>query len=232
MNDDKISTFYILDLDRTIFDTEKSMQVMRGVVAMHDSDLASALAQRFEEYTLLGESFSVRDFIIENIGEEETQKIELKYHQTALEHDLLYHGAKELIEYIRAKDDTKLGILTYGSPLGQAMKINAAAGLEGIPFLVTSETYKGAQIAGWRQDDDYYHLPEELGGFVTKHIVFVDDKPFSFNGLPIDLVGYLVMSVYDAGIEKIPLNVTTVNSLDEVTAAEKKRTVSLASPIL
>ncbi len=223
MNNNNLAAYYILDLDRTLFNTEKAMDVMRGVVALHDSNLASALAQRFEEYTLLGESFSVRDFIIENVGEEEMAKIEVKYHEVGLQQDLLHDGATELLAYIRAKDNTELGILTYGSPQGQTMKINAATGLEGIPFLVTSETFKGALIASWRQDDDLYHLPEELGGFITDSIVFVDDKPFSFKGLPIDIVGYLVDSGYDAGIQNIPVNVTIVKSLNEVITLEKAR---------
>ena len=223
VNDNNISTFYILDFDRTLFDTNKATDVMRGVIAMSNPELAAILAQEFEEYTRLGESFSMRDFIVENVGEEEMQKLEAVYHEKALEQDLLNDGAKELIEYIRSREDTQIGILTYGAPVGQAMKINAAAGLEGIPFLVTSETFKGAQIASWRQDDDLYHIPEELGGFVTKNIVFVDDKPFSFKGLPADITGYYIKSVYDAGEESIPFNVTPITNLNEVITLEKKR---------
>ena len=113
VNDNNLDTFYILDLDRTLYNTEKAMDVMRGVVALHNSDLASALAQRFEEYTLLGESFSVRDFIIEKVGEEEMAKIEEKYHEIGLQQDLLHDGAKELIELPRTKEKTDVGILTY-----------------------------------------------------------------------------------------------------------------------
>ncbi|MDB5180023.1 MAG: hypothetical protein JWN12_655 [Candidatus Saccharibacteria bacterium] len=223
VNEHNVSTFYILDLDRTVYDTAKATELMKGVIALHDTTLAATLEQRFEEYTSQGESFSMRDFIVENVGEEEMQKIEIKYHELALQQDLLNPGAKELIAYVRAKEGAELGILTYGSQLGQAMKIAAAKGLETIPYLITSETFKGALIASWRQDDDSYHVPEELGGFITKNIVFVDDKPFSFKGLPIDCRGYLVKSLYDAGIEKVPPYVETVNSLTEVLAAEKRR---------
>jgi len=223
MNDSNASTFYLLDLDRTLFNTEKAMDVMRGVVALHNSELAMALEQRFEEYTLLGESFSARDFIVETIGEEEMLKVEAKYHDVALGHDLLNPGAKELLEYIRTLERADVGILTYGSPLGQTMKINAATGLEGVPFSITGETYKGAQIAAWRQDDELYHLPDELGGAVAKTIVFVDDKPFSFKGLPIDCIGYLVKTLYDAGVERLPVNVSIVGDLYDVTKAEKQR---------
>lgn len=222
-----LSTFYVLDLDRTLYDTIKATELMRGVVALHNTSLAASLEQRFEEYTSQGESFSMRDFIVENVGEEEMQKIELKYHETALQQDLLNPGAKELIAYIRSKESADLGILTYGSPLGQAMKIAAAAGLEDIEYLITPETFKGSLIASWRQDDGLYRMPEELGGVTAASIVFVDDKPFSFKGLPIDCLGYLVKSVYDAGIEKLPAQVHMVETLHEVVAAEKKRSKSL-----
>lgn len=221
MNESNIAIFYVLDLDRTIYNTLKATELLRGVIALHDTQLADALEQRFEEYTSQGESFSMRDFVVESVGEAEMQKIEGKYHELALQQDLLNPGAKELIAYIRGKDDVAMGILTYGSPLGQAMKIAAAVGLENIPYLITSETFKGALIASWRQDDELYHLPEEYGGMTAKHIVFVDDKPFSFKGLPIDCRGYLVKSVYDAGIEKLPSYVQTVDTLMEVLAAEK-----------
>lgn len=227
MNDPKLSTFYILDLDRTLYDTIKATELMRGVIALHDTTLAAALEQRFEEYTSQGESFSMRDFIVEQIGEEKMLTIETAYHELALQQDLLNPGAKELIAYIRAQEGADLGILTYGSPLGQAMKIAGAAGLENIPYLITSETFKGALIASWRQDDGLYHMPEELGGVVARHIVFIDDKPFSFKGLPIDCLGYLVKSVYDAGIEKLPPYVHAVETLREVVTAEKKRPSTL-----
>jgi beta-phosphoglucomutase-like phosphatase (HAD superfamily) len=223
VNEPNVATFYILDLDRTLYDTITATELMKGVIALHDTALAAALEQRFEEYISQGESFSMRDFIVENVGEEEMKTIEAKYHEMALQQDLLNPGAKELIAYIRAKEGAELGILTYGSQLGQEMKITAAKGLENIPYLITGETFKGALIASWRQDDGSYHLPEALGGFITKNIVFVDDKPFSFKGLPIDCRGYLVKSVYDAGIENLPPYVVTVDNLTEVLTAEKRR---------
>lgn len=215
------STFYALDLDRTLLDTIKATEMMRGVIALHDAELAARLEQRFEDYSISGESFSMRDFIAENVNDDEMIRIEAKYKEVASGWDLLNPGAVELLEYVRSKDGVGFGILTYGSELGQRMKLQAVAALREVPFLVTPETYKGAQIATWREDDDLYHLPEELGGGTAANIVLVDDKPFSFKGLPIDCRGYLVKSVYDAGIEKLPLVVVQVDSLKEVIRAEK-----------
>lgn len=215
-----METFYLIDLDRTLLNTDRTVEVMRGVVALHDTELAQSLEQCFEDYTLLGESFSMRDYIVENVGEAEMAKIEVKFKAIAADQDLLNPSALTLLEYLRTKPDAGMGILTYGSPLGQAMKISAA-GLGDVPFAVTSETFKGALIASWRQEDDWYHLPEEFGSAVAKTVVLVDDKPFSFKGLPIDCRGYLVKSLYDAGEEKLPFVVTPVPDLTTVIAAEK-----------
>lgn len=216
------TTFYILDLDRTILDTIKSTELMEGVVALHDTDLSTALTQKFEEASSLGESFSMRDFIVEQVGEDEMLKIEEKFITLASERDVLMPGAKELMTYVGALPDAAFGIMTYGSERGQRMKIRAG-GLGDIPALVTGETFKGAQIASWRQDDDLYHLPEELGGYVVTSIVLIDDKPFSFKGLPIDCRGYWVKSIYDAGVEKIPSQVQAESDLFAIIAAEKAR---------
>jgi len=214
-------TFYVLDLDRTLFDTVKAIELMKGVIKRHDGDLASRLEQRFEDYSISGESFSMRDFIAERVNDDEMAVIEAEYKKTADEQDLLNPGAIELLSYIRAANGVGCGILTFGSDLGQKMKIDAVPQLHDVPFLVTKQTHKGAQIAGWRGDDGRYNLPKELGGGVADTIVFVDDKPFSFDGILDDCRGYLVKSVFDAGVDILPPTVVLVDSLYEVLSAER-----------
>jgi hypothetical protein len=222
MNENHLETYYVLDLDRTLLDTIKATKYMEGVIALHDANLSAVLTQQFESSSFLGESFSMRDFIVEQVGEEEMQKIEIKFKAITASEDLLMPGAKDLIDFIATVPSTACGIMTYGSISGQTMKIEAS-GLGDMPFLITQETFKGAVIASWRQDDELYHVPDELGGYIAKEIVFVDDKPFSFKGLPIDCRGYLVKSIFDAGIEDIPLSVKVIETLSEVIAAEKQR---------
>jgi len=215
--------FYLLDLDRTLLDTEKAAELLRNAVSWHNAQLAILLGQKIEDYTLLGESFSMRDFILEQVGEAETAKIETKFIELAADQDLLNTGAHELIAYIRSKPGAGVGILTFGSPEGQAMKI-AAAGMSDIPFLVTGETFKGEQISSWRDERGIYNLPEELSGASATTIVFVDDKPFSFKGLAGDCRGYWIHSLYDAGKEKIPSYVVPVEKLTDIIQLERART--------
>jgi FMN phosphatase YigB (HAD superfamily) len=221
VNDNHNQTYYILDLDRTLLNTDKAAELMRHAVSWHNSDLAGELAQRIEDYTLLGESFSMRDFIVERIGEDGIVEIEAKYKELSAAADVLNPGAQLLLDYLQDKPHVGVGILTFGSPLGQAMKIHAA-GLAMLPFLVTGETFKGEQISSWRREDGLYQLPSELGGGTTNHIVFVDDKPFSFKGLAADCRGYWVKSLYDAGKEKLPSYVLPVESLKDIIVLERQ----------
>jgi len=222
MNEVKVSEFYLLDLDRTLLDTVKATELLRTAVSWYNAGLANQLTQLIEDYTLLGESFSMRDFILEQIGEAKTAEIEAKFIELAADQELLNPGASELIDYIRSKPNTGVGILTFGSPEGQAMKIKAA-GLDDMPFLVTGETFKGEQISSWRDEQGIYNLPEEFGGVSATIIVFVDDKPFSFKGLAGDCRGYWIHSLYDAGKEKIPFYVVPVEKLTDIIALEKAR---------
>lgn len=219
MNDPVLTAFYILDLDRTLLDTERAAKIMRDAASWRNTDLAAELTQKIEDYTLYGESFSMHDFIVERVGEQELALIEQKYRELASGQDLLNTGAKELMAYIETRPNTAFGILTFGSPKGQALKIQVS-GLGAIPFMVTQETFKGEQISSWRDESGVYHLPTELGGQMAHTIVFVDDKPFSFKGLAADCRGYWVKSLYDAGMEKLPDYVVPVKNLQAIIALE------------
>ena len=84
MSELNITTFYVLDLDRTLLDTEKAADVLRVVVAAHNPQLAIELAKNVEDYSLHDKSFSMRDFILGQIGEPETAEIEAARHKARL----------------------------------------------------------------------------------------------------------------------------------------------------
>lgn len=223
MQNNHIATYYILDLDRTLLDTHAAADMMRDATSWSNASLAGELTQKIEDSSLFGEGFSLRDFIVEKVGEEGLVAIEAKYRELMLNKDVLMPGARELMEFIQSLPDTNFGILTYGSPTGQSLKIEAS-GLGAIPYLVTQETFKGDLITSWRIQPGMYQLPEELGGKTTSQIVFVDDKPFSFKGLAADCRGYWVKSVFDAGMENLPSYVVPVENLDAVITLEKQLT--------
>lgn len=222
-----VKTFYILDLDRTIFDTIGASDVLIGLVAAHSEELAHHIRTQIDEYNQIGASFAIRDVIVEQVGEARALEIEAAFIAAGAKQSLLLPGAKELNEYIGALPSAARGILTYGSVKGQTMKI-IAAGLHAAPFMITQQKHKGQLIASWKQDNGY-HLPAELGDFVAEKVVFVDDRIFSFEGLPDDVEGYWItqeLAVLDA-VEHAA-NVHPVRTLFEVIEREQRRT---AAPI-
>ncbi len=99
--------------------------------------------------------------------------------------DFLMPGARELLEYLQ-QTGIGHGILTYGGREWQEMKL-AAAKLLDVPTIITS-TGKGPIMKRWQQEDGTYELPPEYkaatGYQRTRHIIFLDDKPTSFEGTP------------------------------------------------
>lgn len=222
-----VKTFYILDLDRTIFDTIGASDVLIGLVAAHSEELAHHIRTQIDEYNQIGASFAIRDVIVEQVGEEQALQIEKAFIEEGGRRSLLLPGAEALMHFIDQQQGSRTGILTYGSVKGQTMKI-IAAGLHAAPFMITQQKHKGELIASWRQTDGY-HVPDELGGGVVDQIVFVDDRIFSFEGLPDDVEGYWItqeLAVLDA-VEHAA-NVHPVRTLFEVIEREQRRT---AAPI-
>ena len=222
-NEREFETFYVLDLDRTLFDTAKATRLMQSVLTEHDPQLAALLEQRYQESSRAKESFLVYDFIVDAVGEAGMKKIQAAYAEAAQDESLLLPGVEELLEFISSQRDVGVGVLTYGSREGQEMKLRSVVELGELPYSVTPEPHKGRQIAAWRSEAGMYHIPDELGKGATRSIVLVDDKPVSFVGVPDDVVGYLVPSIFKAEESEIPAHVKTVANLYEVVAHELSR---------
>lgn len=217
-----VKTYYLLDLDRTIFDTIGASDLLIAIVAEHSGELAHRIRTQIDEYNQIGASFAIRDVIVEQVGEERALDIEHAFIREGRSRSLLLPGARELMDSITRRDDATFGILTYGSIKGQRMKITAA-GLQDVPCMITQQKHKGELIASWKQPDGY-HIPSELGDRVASEIVFVDDRIFSFEGLPEEVIGYWIteeLAALDA-VEHA-MNVHPVRTLHEVIEREARR---------
>lgn len=218
-----VEVFYALDLDRTLLDTVALAETYREAVDIYDPVLAALLREKVDESVRIEQSFSMRDFVVDQEGEPIAQIIERTFLELAsLKDGLLNPGAREILSYVAEDPNASAGILTYGSILGQATKI-AAVGLGHIPHLITQQKHKGELISTWKQETGGYLLPQELGGLATRELVFVDDKALSFQGLPRDVVGYWIKGPYATGGDILPSNVLPVASLDEVYQSELDR---------
>lgn len=126
----------------------------------------------------------------------------------------LLPGAAELLRFLQQQAREQAigyGILTYGQIDWQRAKL-AAAGLLTVPTMITDRTDKGALIAAWCQGKGY-QMPAELGGQMAKQIILVDDKAYSFDGLPSEALGLYCGHDTEA---KLSTNVRRISNLTEV----------------
>jgi len=150
---------------------------------------------------LLARGLSLESALIEFGQTHQTRQAGQKY---------LLPGAIELLSFLQQKT-ISYGILTYGQADWQRAKI-LATGSADLPVVITDRTDKGALIASWRQASGAYQLPPELDGQFVKQIMLIDDKIYSFDGLPADALG-----LYCGGgqAENLPRNVQSITNLSE-----------------
>jgi hypothetical protein len=217
-----MNTFYLIDLDFTLFNTRLGSSLVIKEVERLNPEVAHRIEERLADYSARGASFAIRDQIVELGGEALAAEVETRFITSASQQNMLIAGAAELIDFMTRRS-LPFGILTYGSAPGQIMKINSA-GLGDVPFLVTDQMHKGELISSW-WTGDHFHLPRELGGGAYDHLVFVDDRLFSFTGLPGTVTGYWVQTgpIRDDPGEPTPQNVRPVATLTEVISLEQAR---------
>ncbi|HSW91941.1 MAG TPA: hypothetical protein VLG09_04810 [Candidatus Saccharimonadales bacterium] len=187
-----IDTFYILDFDRCLADTNKLDAAFLAQIDKQSIGLdtqAIFAARRTAEAQ--GESFDTAMYVRTILakrgeeGERDWTTLLDSFTNTTTREDMLLPFAHELIDYLQ-RMQYRFGIVTYGGRIWQLTKMSAA-GLIELPHIVTSVKEKGLLLTSWQQDDGSFLIPSELTGgdaLRVKRLVFIDDKPISFTGLP------------------------------------------------
>lgn len=215
--------FYVLDFDRTLADTDKLLEVFMQVADKYVAISREQIEEADADIKARGDSFDtagyVRDYLIEQDRLGDWDQLVKQYIHESHALDMLLPGALELIEYLE-KAGARYGILTYGNPLWQRLKLSAA-GFNHVPHIVTTTKEKGLLIRSWQDDEGVFHLPHELGGGIADAVVLIDDKAVSFDGFPDEPSrGYHVFDPADylpAQVGSVPKNVESVTSLRGIT---------------
>ena len=215
--------FYVLDFDRTLADTDKLLEVFTQIADQHAAISRAQIEEADADVKARGDSFDtagyVRDYLMEQERLGEWDQLVKQYIHESHALDMLLPGATELMEYLEQRG-LRYGILTYGNPLWQHLKLSAA-GFNHVPHIVTTTKEKGLLIRSWQDDEGTFHLPHELGGGLADAIVLIDDKAVSFDGFPDEPSrGYHVFNPADylpAQEGGVPKNVKVVTSLRGIT---------------
>lgn len=217
--------FYIVDFDRTLVDTDKLNEIFIEVAEQYGAISREQITKADEDVKKTGDSFDtagyVRDRLAAEGRSEEWEALEKQFIHESRSLNYLLPGAAELLEWLAA-NGKRYGILTYGNPLWQRIKLTAA-GFNHVKHIIMEQKEKGRFISTWHRADNTYRLPEAFGGGVAGHVVLIDDKAISFDQFPQAAAsGYWVCDPdHELLVQQgeVPANVTRYRNLADLVAS-------------
>jgi hypothetical protein len=212
----KLAVFHIIDLDRTLIDTSKLAKHLKEIVAIDNPDLALAIENEIQKYAQLNTSFFIFEFIAKHTGYDVLDKYIDELSAVLQASELLLPGAKSRMAFSNSQPEWGMGILTYGSPHDQEIKLKLA-GLDSERRMITDNPKKGAVIASWKLPDGTYELPIEFGGQIADVLIFDDDKLVAFDDLPSDVLGQWITR---ASVDKIDDSQSLPENIQQVADLE------------
>lgn len=182
----KNAEFYIVDFDRTLADSDKLTEVFVEVCEEYNAISREQISKADTDMKRLGDSFDTAGYVRDHLNNSgrgaEWDLLEKKYIHESKSLNMLLSGAAELLHWLDSHQKD-YGILTYGNPLWQRMKLSAT-GFNRVPHIVLERKDKGSLISSWQRKDGSFELPHELGGGIAERIVMLDDKAISFENFP------------------------------------------------
>lgn len=227
-------TLAVIDLDRTLIDTEQISRAFARAVSEYghyDAEQLDVLkhkaqdtSQSFHPYIFIRNVLTAND---PSAGEVQLKEVEERFYELAAtdyRDKLLYSDALPFLKRLAAEQIPTL-IMTYGYSEWQQIKLRAV-GLDVWPHIITADVGKGSSIASWRNKDGQYIPPDMqnpqffAGNTVLTRVALVDDKGPSFRGLPDDSLGFLLRrpeeKVLPSQQGEVPSFVRIVGSLAEI----------------
>jgi hypothetical protein len=195
---DPTSTFFMLDFDRTLGNTDKFSEVLEKVIEEETNLTADFLRHAELQAEANGESFDtiqyLRNYLKETNNPLSWSDLERTFIIRAQQEDTLEVGAAKLLRILDEKN-IRFGIITYGNEAWQLAKIEGANLLD-VPRVVTRIKEKGNILTGWKQETGEFLIPplltKEFKPLLVTTIVFLDDKAVSFTNMPEGVIGLRV----------------------------------------
>lgn len=185
MANENLRVFHAHDLDRTLIDTGKMVEVVDDVLKRRYPMLLAAIRQVDSDYMKPGKSFPLIDTVADLLGEKEMERFTTHFQGSVDRNELLLPGALERLEHAKSRPEWSSGILTAGRPAGQLWKMQQV-GLDSEPHLIVDSSRKGKLIASWVIDParQQIQVPAEFGGGIYDTLIIDDDKDVAFDDLP------------------------------------------------
>lgn len=219
--DNRAATFYVLDFDRCLGDTEALHDVLVEAVTSLTPITQGMLDAARQATEASGGSFDTEKYVSGQLkasgGDVSWRHIREDFLRRAQARDMLLSHAGELLEELRARGEA-FGILTHGGQEWQRAKLIGSR-LGWVPALVTNTPRKGEVLRSWQQPDRRFLLPRELSPrpLIASELVLIDDKLISFADIPSGVRGYHVawpgVKSLASQAGALPPSVTTVQGM-------------------
>lgn len=196
------STFFVLDFDRCIGDTDKAHEILWNVIE-HETGISTHQLQSVkDDLDMRGLNFNTPKYVTEELERQKSRKtwqdVRQVYVEKAQQQGILMPDAGELLAVLD-NHAIPYGILTYGEELWQLTKLEAAGLLaRQIPFEITRIERKGEILREWKRGNVFMvpaGMTRDSNGVAVEELIFLDDKPRSFESMPNGVRGVCVRPV-------------------------------------
>lgn len=215
-------TFFVLDFDRCLGNTDKFHQILERVITEETSLTAEEIQTGRRLIEEVGKSFDTISFMRKSLKDRGSSTswldIQKRFVEQAKKEDVHQPFANELLATLD-KMEIPYGIVTYGGETWQLAKLEAA-GFLSIPHIVTNIKEKGELLSGWRQGEGFIIPPaltKDFRPLRVNKIIFLDDKAVSFQDMPEGVVGVHIQDpsgeVLPSQAGTLPAGVTSVTGL-------------------
>ncbi len=216
------STFYIVDFDRTLADSDKLLEVFIEIAQKYIDIPWEQIEAANADVKARGDSLDTASYVRDRLADsgdiDKWGELEKQFIHESRALNMLLPGANELLRMLNDHHE-RFGILTYGNPLWQHIKLTAA-GFNHVHRIILSQKEKGKLVSSWQQADGTFRLPQEFGGGSADRIVMIDDKAVSFEGFPAEpSQGYYVVdlaNILPSQEGNVPANVKQLSDLNTV----------------
>jgi hypothetical protein len=222
MLNDFSDTFFVLDFDRCLGDTNGIQAVLEEVILRGTGIGPEKLHAVRTQVEASGRTFATIHYVhrlLEDAGSRVPwTRIREWLVEEARDRDLLLPHARELLGILRDRQIPH-GIITYGVEEAWQLTKLELAGLLDVPHLVTKIEKKSELLAGWKRENGRFAVPSALAERLeVGKLVFLDDKAKSFWGIPDGVRGVHIVApggnVLPAQQGEIPPQVTNVTGID------------------
>jgi len=214
--------FYIVDFDRTLVDSDKLLQVFIEIADTFFQIPKEQINAIDAEMKQRGDSLFLAKYIRDHLNRDnrldEWENLEKRFIHESRALNYMLPGAAELLEWLAA-NGKRYGILTFGDPLWQRLKLTAA-GFKHTRHIIVEQKEKGKLISSWQLPEGTFRLPDALGRGIADSIILIDDKAVSFMDFPAaPSKGIWVLNPANELPSQqgtVPSNVTRYSSLQDV----------------